>query len=208
MTVAADKIRGNRIGKIFTAAFVVSIFAVSICGCGKEKNTETKLSINKEGNITSVIFDEFGKDYYDLSELQDMAADEISYYNSEYDEPKITLEESELSEDGQVSLKMVYSNYIDYAHFNQVTFFYGTVAEATNKGFSVSGDLVGTDGRQIVLDEINDLNDRHIIITGDKTGIVAPYNISYTTKGVNVKDKKEADLSGVTVDVVQLLLSK
>ena len=198
----------NRIKEITTAALVISFFAVSVSGCGAKKVPETKLSIDKDGSIGSVIIEDFGEDYYQLSELEDMAADEISYYNSEYISPRIVLEESSLSEDGKASLTMNYSNYIDFAHFNQVTFFYGTVAEATDKGFSVSGDLVNSQGETISLDEIDDLNDRHIIITGDKTGIIAPFKISYMTKGVVLKDKKEADLSGVTADIVQLLLSK
>ena len=206
--MAAKGMSVNRIKGVATAVLAVSFFAVSVYGCGEKKITETKLSINKDGSINNVIFDDFGEEYYELSELEDMAADEISYYNSEYDSPRISLEESTLSEDGKVSLSMNFSNYIDFAHFNQVTFFYGTVSEATDKGFSVSGDLVNSQGETISLDELDDINDRHIIITGDKTGIIAPFKISYMTKGVVLKDKKEADLSGVTADIVQLLLSK
>ena len=206
--MAAKGLSTNRIKGVTTAALAVCFFVVSVYGCGEKKISETKITISKDGSINNMIIDEFGKDYYELSELEDMAADEISYYNSEYDSPRISLVESSVSEDGQVSLSMDYSNYIDFAHFNQVTFFYGTVSEATDKGFSVSGDLVDSQGETISLDEIDDINDRHIIITGDKTGIIAPFKISYMTKGVVLKDKKEADLSAVTADIVQLLLSK
>ncbi len=201
-------ITSNRINAVIKVAVLVSFFAVSACGCGAKKSPETKLTINKDGMISSVIVESFGEDYYDLSELEDMANDEISYYNSEYTDPRISLDESGILEDGRATLTMNFSNYIDFAHFNQVTFFYGTVAEASDKGFSVSGDLVDSQGVQISLSEIEDISDRHIIITGDKAGIIAPYKISYMTKGVVLKDKKEAELSGVTQDIVQLLLSK
>ena len=68
--------------------------------------------------------------------------------------------------------------------------------------------LVDSKGETISFDNVDDISDRHIIITGDKVTIAAPYNISYMTKGVVLKDKKEADLSGVSTDIVQLLLSK
>ena len=117
-------------------------------------------------------------------------------------------EESEVSEDGAVLLSMSYSSYIDYAHFNQITFYYGTVGDAVDKGFAVDRELVDPKGETISFDDIDDINARHIIITGDKVTIAAPYKISYMTKGVVLTDKKEADLSDVSADVVQLLLSK
>ena len=198
----------NKIKKITAAAAFVSVFALFVCGCGAKKPSDTQLSISKDGVITSSLAEHFDKEYYSLSELEDMAADEISYYNSEYSSPKINLLQSEVSEDGNVLLSISYNSYIDYAHFNQLTFYYGTVADAADKGFSVAGDLVDSKGETISFDNVDDISDRHIIITGDKVTIAAPYNISYMTKGVVLKDKKEADLSGVSTDIVQLLLSK
>ncbi len=206
MTIA--QLSTKRISKIAVFAVALSFFTVLACGCGAIKAPETKLSINKDGEITSVLAEHFDKDYYQLSELEEMAADEISYYNSEYDSPKINLLESEVSEDGAVLLSMSYSSYIDYAHFNQITFYYGTVGDAVDKGFAVDRELVDPKGETISFDDIDDINGRHIIITGDKVTIAAPYNISYMTKGAVLKDKKEADLSEVSADVVQLLLSK
>ncbi|MBQ3798025.1 MAG: hypothetical protein II842_17405 [Butyrivibrio sp.] len=195
--------------KRFPLIITAVAFAASIlCACGSDKVSETKITVNKDGTIFNVICDGFEKDYYQLSELEDMAAKEITYYNSEYSTPRITLEESVVSEDGEVSLKISYSNYIDYSHFNQVTFFFGTVDEASSRGFSLPGDLVSPEGDKMVLDEIENLNERHVIISGDKTKIEAPYNISYVSRGVSVMDKKEADFSAVTDDAAWLLLSK
>lgn len=198
----------NRIKKITAAALALGVFAVSLCGCGAKKSPETSLSIDKDGVITSVLVESFDQDYYSLTELQDMVADEISYYNSEYTTPKISLEESLVSEEGVAVLTMKYNSYIDYAHFNQMTFFYGTVDDAKDRGFAIDKDLVDTKGETGAIDEIEDLGLRHIIIAGEKIGISTPFNISYMSKGVVLKDKKEADLSGVTSDTVQLLLSK
>ena len=53
-----------------------------------------------------------------------------------------------------------------------------------------------------------DYLNKHIVITGEKTVIYTPYNIEYMTSGVELLDKKEADLTNVTTDLVQILLSK
>ena len=194
----------NKIGRL---APIIAL-SVMLCGCGSEKSGETRITIDKDGAVTSTIYDDFGEEYYDLSELEDMATREISYYNSEYDSPKITLSDSKTIGDGEVMLSMQFESADDYSHFNQVTFFYGTVAEAQERGFSISGDLLDSNGIKISKEALADYSERHIIISSDKTKIVAPFNIEYATRNVVIKDKKEADLSEVFDDNVQLLLSK
>ncbi len=198
----------NKIKRAVLPAVSSVIMCFVLGACGEAKGLESNISIDKDGVITSVIYDDFGENYYDLSELEDMAASEISYYNSEYISPRIELQKSELSEDGRVMLSMSFDSYADYSHFNQSEFFYGTVAEAVESGYSVSAELVDSFGDKISLDKLSDIQDRHIIITTDKTNIATPYSIAYATRGVMRKDKKKADLSMVTENVVQLLLSK
>ncbi len=194
----------NRIRSI--APFIA--LSVILCGCGSEDSRETRITIDKDGVITSTIYDDFLEEYYDISELEDMATREISYYNSEYDSPKITLSDSKATDDGEVMLSMQFDSYVDYSHFNQVTFFYGTLADAKESGFTISDNLLDSNGLKLSNEQALELQDRHIIITSDKTKIVAPYSIEYATKDVVIKDKKEADMSEVSDDIVQLLLSK
>ena len=182
--------------------------SVAICGCGSDDSRETRITIDKDGVITSTIYDDFLEDYYDVSELENMATNEMSYYNSEYDSPRITLSDSKAIDDGEVMLSMRFESSVDYSHFNQVTLFFGTVTEAKENGFAISDNLVDSNGIRLSVDEFANLQDRHIIITSEKTKIVSPYNIEYYTRNVKIKDKKEADLSDVSDETVQLLLSK
>lgn len=189
----------------------VSVVTMGIClsACGQEKEHVTSLSINKDGEVVSTIYETFGEDYYSVDELADMAASEISYYNSEYISPKITVEDPEvLEEEKLVKLTMTYKTAYDYSHFNQATLFYGTVQEAAEAGFKVSDALVGADGETITDEKLSDMSEKHVIITSDKIKIEAPYEIVYMSKGVTRKGKKEAILSETTADNVQLLLSK
>ena len=184
-----------------------ALFTLSACGGGKDETTSVE--IDKNGRVTNVIYEPFDQEYYDIQELSDMAASEISEYNVEYSNEKVSLEKAELVEDDSFAkLTMNYTSASDYSHFNQVSLFYGTVEEAMDKGYTISNALVNADGENIEGDYIEKHKEKHIVITSDKSNIKTPYNIEYMSKGVTLKDKKEAVLSAVTMDTVQLLLSK
>ena len=194
--------------KVLCLVFTFSLGAALLCGCGQDKNRKTKISIDKNGGVVNTIYEEFTQDYYDVSELSDMASEEISYYNSEYVSPKISLTEvTKLEEEPYVRLKMTFESASDYSHFNQTSLFFGTVAEAVEKGYELSAALVNNEGQKIDLGS-NDFHEKHIVITTEKTIIETPYAIEYMSDGVFLKDKKEADLTNVLTDSVQLLLSK
>ncbi len=196
-------------GRIAIIGLSVAASALLAVGCGSSDDNRTTIAINKDGSVQSTIYESFDKDYYDISELSDMASDEISYYNSEYISPKIILEEPELINDGKMAkLVMNYDSSDDYSHFNQVSLFYGTVQEAIDKGYSVTDNLVDPDGNKAEAFDLEEELSHHIIITDEKVYIIAPYKISYSTLGVTITDKKEADLSNATKDSIQLLLSK
>ena len=165
--------------------------------------------MDKEGKVESVLYDAFDKDYYSLDELKNMAEEEISDYNSEYENPRITLSDAQvLEEEGVVKLTMQFESAQDYSYYNQVDMFYGTVADARSAGYELNLNLVDDKGDKIDPSIIDQNPDRHIIITSDKTNIKTPYNIEYMSKGVNSLGKKEAELHAVTAEYAQLLLSK
>ncbi len=180
-----------------------------LMGCGEEAANVSAVTIDQEGKIESVLIEEFDKDYYDVKELSAMTEEEISEYNSLSGSARIVLESAEAIEDSSfVKLTMSYESAEDYAAFNETDFFFGTLREAENAGYNISKRLVNGSGDKIDDSFADDNPDRHIIITGDKVNIIAPFNIEYMSEGVLVKDKKEAVLEAVTKDSVQLLLSK
>jgi hypothetical protein len=192
------------------AGVAASMVALTLTGCGGDKTSEvTAVSIDKDGHVSNVIYEQFDKDYYDLEELSKMAEDELEEYNSEYLTPKITLDKVESVEDGDyVRVSMNYDSASDYSNFNEETLFYGTIEEAEAAGYKVSDGLVDSKGEKIDSSFAADHPERHIIITNDKSNIIAPFNIEYTTKGVSLVGKKEAKLADATAESIQLLLSK
>lgn len=201
-----SKLKNKKTAVIFAALLIPSVL---LLGCGASGFTATTVSIDKDGKVVSTIIEDFGESNYDLNELNDMAAAEVSAYNSEFISEKVFLDSSVKDEEtGAVKMVISFNSTSDYSHFNQVSLFYGTVQEALDKGYKVSEDLIDHDGNVLGGDGINSNLDRHIVITTDKTNMIAPYNISYMSKGTQLKGKKEAILTDVSSDTVQLLLSK
>ncbi len=190
---------------------VLMLGAAVFTGCGQNESTVSTISVDKDGRISYLIYEDFSRDYYDLEELSDMASAEISEYNSEYISEKIKLESVEsMEKDDATFVKMVmdFDSADDFTVFNEQSLFYGTVEEARENGFTLSPSLVDDNGEKLPEEFLNEHADRHVIITNDRSRIITPFNIEYATKGVRLNGKKEAELADVTADTVQLLLSK
>lgn len=200
------KLKNGRAGVLLAVPMMT--FAV-LMGCGIDRIDTTTISIDKDGRVTSTIIEDFGESNYDLQELRDMASREASVYNSDFMSDKVFLESTSQNEQtGDVTMVISYNSTSDYSHFNQVSLFYGTVSEALEKGYKISDQLVDKDGNALEEEGINEHLEDHIIISSDKSNIVAPYNISYMTRGTYLKGKKEAVFTEVSTDSAQLLLSK
>ncbi len=197
--------------KIAVACGMALCLALTASGCGQQKENVTTMTIDAEGKVSYVIYEDFSEDYYDVSELSDMAEKEIAEYNSEYISEKIALlgtEVVENEEQSRVKLEMTFDSYSDFSNFNQESLFYGTVKEARELGYKISTGLVDAKGEKLPDSYLEDHEERHIIITDDRSRIKAPYSIEYMSNGTTLNGKKEADISAVTADTVQLLLSK
>ncbi len=191
-----------------TLAVFIALSFVFV-GCGEEESFSTTVSIDKKGQITNTVYEDFEQDYYDISELSDMASSEISSYNSECLSEKVFLKSLDaVNDDNSVKMVITFNSVSDYVNFNKTMLFYGTVQDALDRGYSVSTSLINSDGETLGDDGISRCLSNHIIITSDKSDFITPFNVEYYTKGVELNGKKEAVLSEVSADEVQLLLSK
>lgn len=194
--------------KVMPVMLASVISFAMLVGCGEKSPEVTAVTIAKDGRVSNVIYEEFGIQY-DINELSDMATREISQYNMEYSEPKITLDAVETVDEGAFAkVAMSYESAADYAYYNQVNLFYGTVQEAIDAGYQISPALKNNGGEVIGEGYAKDNPDKHIIITTDKSNFKTPYNVEYMTDGVVLIGNKEAMLSSCTDNSIQLLLSK
>ncbi|MCR5357222.1 MAG: hypothetical protein K6E63_07435, partial [Lachnospiraceae bacterium] len=108
---------------------------IMTAGCSKgEELSETTVSIDNKGVITHSIVESFDKDYYNEDELRSIIDAEVEEYGKEREKDCAKLESLEIK-DGTATARMRFATYSDYAGFNDVDFFYGTVEEAIEKDY-------------------------------------------------------------------------
>ncbi len=166
---------------------------IILSGCAtKNEITNTTLEIKKDGTLEQSIIETFEKDYYDATELQEMIESEISDFNLTDGSEKIQLKEVELKEDAAYPV-LTYGDAASYAEFNDVTFFYGTIAQAYEEGFDLTINLTSVkDNEEIDKDDILQMGDHYFIIAEESIVIETFHNIEYISGNVTLNGKKEA----------------
>lgn len=166
---------------------------IILSGCAtKNEMTNTTLEIKKDGTLEQSIVETFEKDYYDAIELQEMIESEISDFNLTDGSEKIQLNEVELKEDAAYPV-LTYGDSTSYAEFNEVTFFYGTIAQAYEEGFDLDIMLTSAkDNEEIGKDDILQMGDHYLVIAEESIEIETFHNIEYISGNVTLNGKKEA----------------
>jgi hypothetical protein len=184
--------------------------AVFLSACGSTKIPDTivedTIIADKDGNITAYIVRDFDKEYYSLTELTDMAREEVSDYNSQKSEEAVKLQSMDMLAENaeQVEAVYTYASYADYNNFNEGNVYYGLVGSVSdgiipNSAFEDKPDLDSVksvkDGSSAVIGE---LEDKHILITDESAIIYCPYTPAYISDNAVLLedgsvDAKDAD---------------
>jgi hypothetical protein len=110
---------------------------IGTAGCSRKEViiTVDDVSVNTllakaNGELNVAMVEEFDKSYYDISEMEEFAANKIKEYNQKAGGDHIALMQS-ANRDGKAILLLSYSGMDQYAAFNQVTaaYFNGGVSE-------------------------------------------------------------------------------
>ena len=187
-------------------AALALVFAVG-CGGGDDDVNETEISINSKGTVTHRIVESFDKPYYSEDELRGQIEDQISDYCGEKNDDKaVKLKFLEIKE-GNATAELIFEDYSDYAAFNDVDFFYGTIGEALDAGYTSDVTLKSADDDETISQyEFEALKDNMIIVTSESLLIRAPGKIAYTTANIDVVDKDLARMASDSVGVGYIVL--
>ena len=161
-------------------AMLLLLMVSFLAGCGQKQTVaKEELTITKNGQITSVLAEPFDKDYYELEELRDMIQLELSLYNREAGRQAIELENLEVVE-GKCVAVLNYESAEDYAQYNEIPFFAGTVQEALDAGVNLSVTLkeAGKDST-IGRAEISAMQEYHLVVWYGDMPVVTPGKIRY-----------------------------
>lgn len=176
------------------------VLCMSFFGCGNESDKESILKIEKNGQITGILVEDFDKSYYDVDELEEMIRLEISEYNINAGEEKISLVSIEMADD-KVKVKMQYDNYADYAAFNGISFYAGTVEDAVNRGIDLNHVMLEAGGDNTISPEqIREFSGHHLVMWQGNMPVEVPGKILYHTEELTLISSKkiisEPDLAG------------
>jgi len=173
---------------------ILCLALVCFVGCGQAKVPETiessVVAVSSRGQITAYVVEDFGKAYYDLTELSSMAAEEVSEFNDEKQSDgkwAVAMDGVEPLEDGKVKVTYRFSGWEAYTEFNEEMIFYGPVSEADEKGYIGGASLKSVkDGT--LMDEalLKQNSDRKVIITNVRADIYCPASVAYVSEGVSV----------------------
>lgn len=183
------------------------LLLVAGCAGGNSDLNETTLMIGSKGEITHHIVESFDKSYYNEDELRSQINEQVSdYCSNKGDDKLIKLKELKIL-DGVATAELVFKDYNDYAAFNEVDFFYGTVKEAIAADYPTDVTLKSADDDDTIGKyEFESLTDNRIIVTSEPVLIKTPGKIAYTTANIDVVDKDMAKMASDSVGVGYIVL--
>ncbi len=189
--------------KRFKGIVLAVVMLGLLTGCSKKFSPqETAVSVDKDGVVTAAVLDKLDQSYYDAEELKSQVEKSVSEYNGTEGEDTITVEQFDISEEGDVKLFMKYASAEDYAAFNNVDFYAGDITNGYNKGgyrFEIGfqevekGELTG---KALTREEIFKGQNHYLVVFTEPMGVEVPGNILYVSDNVEITGKRSARMKG------------
>ena len=172
--------------------FLMAAMLCLLSACGKETDVDTNtVIIEKKGQITEAIVEDFEQPYYDQEELKREIEDKISQFNAQSgDEEAVILDKIELTEQ-TVHVNLIFADYNAYTGFNEKELFAGTVADAYSAGYEFP-QMKQTDGTVISQADVLELGEKHVVIMEELQQVKVPGRITHISDGVSLVDDKTA----------------
>ncbi len=145
-------------------------------GCLGGVPEENTISVDKRGRITSTIVEEFDKDFYDADELESEIDEELSEYNKNFAADHVRKETFKV-EDGVATLQLVFDESGYYADYTGLTLFAGTLSEAEEEGYDLSGNFVEPNENAADLEVLNSDGSAHVLVLEEAVQVRVPGNI-------------------------------
>ena len=172
--------------------------ALCVCilsGCGGGGNGSV-LTADETGGITEKITEELDGGSYTQEELEQFIAAQTAAYEG----GPVTMESCKVSS-GKTEIVMKYPSWRDYAAFNQVDFFLGTISEAETAGYDINQDWLDRSGKAVEREKISEKkNDWKMLILEETVDVKLPGKILYRTDNVSVTGRKSARVDTVLSD--------
>lgn len=178
--------------KRFAGFALAMLFCMGIMtGCGGQ-SYEADVStvfVEKDGKIVSTDVEAFDENTYDKEGLEAYVNKAVSAYNSDNGEDSVVMKELKI-EEGNAVLILEYASASDYAGFNGIELYTGSVADALSAGYSFDVEFASVADGEASVCNVNDFlgngDYRAVIIRGNadvhvdgKVAYISTVNTTY-----------------------------
>lgn len=128
--------------RLIGLCLIAAVLAAVLTACGGELDAgRNTVYVQKKGKITEATVEPFDKGYYNQEELEAYVRERVENYAAEHGEKSVEMDKFEVA-DGVATLHINYAGYQDYADFNGVKMFAGTVPQALAAGFDFNTEFL------------------------------------------------------------------
>lgn len=167
----------------------------NILGISAWEPGETNLVVQEDGTLTETVIDKLDQSYYNASELEQMINETVSEYNQDHGADAVKVDSLSL-ENNQVVLTMTYKSASDYADYNNVRFYNGSMLGAEMEGylfynqFRKISDGVA-EGDAISNEEPLKHKEYQVLVTDDSHLVQVPGDVVYVSVNASPMGKRE-----------------
>lgn len=176
--------------KWITVILTVSLAAAFLAGCGKmngtgEETGENIMVFHGNGSIEVSSAEDFDKDYYRETELEQMIDEAVAKSNGTVKKEKFSVR------NGKAYLKMSYASFQAYQDFNGGRLYYGPVSDAAEFDISSLDGMVSIQNNNQILSggRLSGLEGHMLIYMTEPNEIRLPAAPLYVTGNVQVTGK-------------------
>lgn len=163
-----------------------------LTGCGGTEFSADKdtVYVEKKGTVKGANVADFDKEYYSESELSDFITETVDTYVAKSGEGTVEIAEFAV-EEGVAHVYLNYAGVTDYADFNGVEFFAGSILDAKAEGYEIP------DAFTAVTDDEGewDAEENKIVIIGQQTQVRVDGTILFVSANASATGKNTADVT-------------
>ncbi|MBR2562336.1 MAG: hypothetical protein IKE31_09375 [Eubacterium sp.] len=190
----------NRIIRLIPGLLLAAVLTCLVSGCTMPTTNNTTVTIDETGKLTEEIVESQEDSEFTAEELEAYVEEALAVYNRGKEAPAITLDSCRV-ENKNVRLILSYANYADYAAFNQVTCFQGTLKEAEDAGYSMDMTWLEPNGQEGDLEIIRErLKEWKVMIVSEPINVKVPDKILYASENVDISGRLTATVKTVLVE--------
>lgn len=169
-------------------AVVIMLMLVTGCSLKSFDADANTVYVKADGSVSAAFIEDFSESYYDSSELESFINESVKEYNDGSEKVKV---EKFNVKDNAVKLITNYKTAIDYADFNKVDFFAGTIGDAKKSGYKFDQEFTNLEEKIAISSEtIKSLTQCKVVIFEENVQLKTDSKILYISNNAELVNEK------------------